>query len=112
MKVLVWLTNPMQQDHFDQLLWIFSAGSFVPHCQIGETEQMIRFTPIVLTTELPKNHNYDVLINLNAEKPPDLGLFKRVIEIAGITPEDKIAARERYRFYQNAGYPLQHHKLD
>ena len=59
----------------------------------------------------PTNLSHDVLLNLDIEHPPFFSRFQRLIEITGTTPEDTQAARKRYRFYQDRGYEIRHHKL-
>src|SRR5690606_6423975 len=34
-RVLVWLEDPGTAERFDQLLWTFSDGAFVPHEPLG-----------------------------------------------------------------------------
>mgnify|MGYP002381627039 CR=1 FL=1 len=99
-------------DRFDQLLWTFSATSFIPHCRIEDEESLVQVTPIILTREIPRNTSFDVLLNLHQHPPSSFNEFDRLIEIAETTTEDKLAARERYRFYKEKGYDIQHHQLD
>jgi DNA polymerase-3 subunit chi len=52
-----------------------------------------------------------VLLNLHTEHPPFFSRFKRLIEITGTMPDEMQAARVRYRFYQERGYEIRHHKI-
>ncbi len=91
----------------DQALWTFSDLDFLPH--VPATEEHASVTPIILTDsdhdELP---HYEILINLSAATPAHFARFERMFEIIGTDDADKIAGRERYRFYQQRGYPLTH----
>ena len=53
----------------------------------------------------------DVLINLTPIQPDFFSQFKRVIEVIAPNDNDKVSARERYRFYQSRGYEIQTHQL-
>ncbi len=96
----------------DELLWTFSATSFIPHCYLNDDEPMIRMTPVILSDRIHASDHFDVLLNLNHQHPQQLSQFKRIIEIAGVSQEDKLAARERYRFYKDAGFEIQHFNLN
>ena len=54
----------------------------------------------------------EVLLNLDAGNPSFFSRFCRLIEVAGTTPEEMQAARKRYRFYQDRGYEIRHHRLE
>lgn len=91
----------------DQALWTFSELDFLPHVAAGDP--LAATTPIILTdnddAELPHHH---VLINLSSDTPRHFARFERMFEIVGDDDADKTAGRERYRFYQQRGYPLTH----
>ncbi len=99
-------------DQLDELLWTFSPTSFIPHCNILDSDQLVGVTPVILSNQIQVSSPFDVLINLHDQPPNLLDQFKRLIEIAGTSHEDKLAARERYRFYKNAGYEIQHYHLN
>ena len=107
-KLMIYTPDATVVERFDKLLWTFSSIDFIPHCRAED--KLAGVTPVILSrqaTNLPR----DVLLNLDVEHPPFFSRFQRLIEIAGITPEDTQAARKRYRFYQDRGYEIRHHKL-
>ncbi len=55
--------------------------------------------------------HHDVLINLADKLPPYFSRFKRLAEI--VIQETAVLknTRENYTFYQQRGYPTDHHKL-
>lgn len=112
MKVMVYTPDATILEQFNELLWTFSPASFLPHCGIQDDPQLINVTPVILSDQIPPDIHYDVLLNLHQQHPPLLYQFNRIIEIAGISQEDKLAARERYRFYKDTGYEIQHFNLD
>ncbi len=112
MKVMVYTPDAAVLEQFNELLWAFSPTSFIPHCGIQDDPQLINVTPVILSDQIPPDIHYDALLNLHQQHPPLLNNFSRIIEIAGISHEDKLAARERYRFYKDTGYEIQHFNLD
>jgi len=112
MKVMVYTPDATVLEQFNELLWTFSPTSFIPHCIIQDAPQLVNVTPVILSDQIPSDSHYDVLLNLHQQHPPLFNQFNRIIEIAGISHEDKLAARERYRFYKDAGYEIQHFNLD
>lgn len=91
----------------DQALWTFSELEFLPHVLAGDP--LAPQTPIILTdrddAELP---HYHVLVNLSSGTPAHFARFERMIEIVSSDDAEKDAARDRYRFYKQRGYPLTH----
>lgn len=60
---------------------------------------------------LPPTHCSGVLINLADDVPTFFSRFDRTLEIVNSTDSSRKLSRERYRFYQQRGYPLKHHDL-
>ncbi|SNX59532.1 DNA polymerase III, chi subunit [Nitrosomonas ureae] len=112
MRVLIYVPASKLLDQLDQLLWTFSSTSFIPHCNILDDAKLVSATPVILSGQIQVNSPFDVLINLHDQSPHLFDQFDRLIEIAGTSHEDKLAARERYRFYKNAGYEIQHYHLN
>ncbi len=111
MRILVFIPDSSATEQFDELLWTFAPVSFVPHCDIHDDPQMVQATPVILSNRIPSGVAFEVLLNLDRQSPPAFDQFNRVIEIAGNSADDKLAARDRYRFYKNAGYDIQHFQL-
>ncbi len=97
-------------DALDPLLWQFSATEFVPHCSFQSPALTLAATPIVLTTELDKCGFSQVLINFGQSVASGFERFERVIEVASILDSDLQAARVRWKYYQERGYPLKRHE--
>lgn len=110
-QLMVRHQSAQQLAQFDELLWAFSASDFLPHVAAPEGEHpMAEHTPVLLTmqpnatTLKPRQ----ILLNLSTEVPSDFAEFERLIEIVAQAPEITQAGRERYRFYQQQGYQLNH----
>lgn len=106
-RVLVYAPERDVAQRIDSVLWTHAALSFVPH--VGADSPLARETPVLIagTLEHPAltEHN-QVLVNLDGELPPSFARFERLIEIVGSDDADRQAARSRFRFYRDRGYPL------
>ena len=102
-----------QLAQFDQLLWSFSPTDFLPHVVcLDHGHPLAGHTPVLLTL-LPLHAEttpgpQQILLNLSTRVPNDFASFERLIEIVPQAPEAIQAGRERYRFYQQQGYQLNH----
>ena len=110
-KIAILHRDEQQLQALDEALWNFSEHDFLPHVSLGD--ELEAKTPIVLaagsTAEFP---HYDVLINLSETMPANFARFERMLEIVSALEEDRQAGRERYKHYQQRGYPLTHHLAD
>lgn len=88
----------------DDLLWQFRDVSFVPH---GTGADL----PVVIGTDAAAAAAPDVLVNLAPDVPEAASRYERVIESAGYDDASRGAARHRYRYYQERGFPLNTHKV-
>lgn len=99
-------------QQLDEQLWQFRADSFVPHRLLGSDElaQLSDSDPVQLSTGEPGNDRH-VLINLANTVPTFFSRFERALEVVNQAEKVRDSGRERYRFYQQRGYPLHHHKM-
>lgn len=104
---IVILTSQNDMAVLDQALWTFSEADFLPH--VMASDALAAQTPVILTDEdtvaLP---HYQILINLSNAIPAHFARFERLFEIISSDDAERAAGRERYRFYQQRGYPLTH----
>jgi DNA polymerase-3 subunit chi len=108
-KVVVLLEDPETLRRFDDLLWTFGDGSFVPHDAVTATAECE--APVALTTgPLPANH-LDVLINLGGAVPGGYERFTRVAEFLDARPEVRAAGRERFKAYRGRSIEPQTHNV-
>ncbi|MEK7223495.1 MAG: DNA polymerase III subunit chi [Pseudomonadota bacterium] len=96
-------------QQFDRLLWIFSAGSFIPH-GLG-ARRADADMPVLIGRDEPPPAHEDVLIQLTPQVPEFFSRFQRVAEVVHGSDGEKTLARERFRFYRDRGYALQTHKI-
>lgn len=108
-RVYVHTNNAEQAGRLDDLLWVFRQGSFIPHCQSSD-ENRQEAAVLIGYDGLPEIQP-DVLINLADEVPNFFTRFERVAEIVSGNEASRQAARERFKFYRERGYPLETHEL-
>lgn len=106
-RVVLLAKDRGQLAALDDALWTFSELDFLPHVMAGNA--LAEKTPIILAAsdavEVPHHH---ILINLSETTPAHFARFERMFEIVSADDADKAGGRERYRFYQQRGYPLTH----
>lgn len=104
---IVVLTEPEQLPLLDAALWTFSDLDFIAH--VKSDDVLAAQTPVVLTdNDVDPLLHHQVLINLTAHPPTNFARFERLFEIVSTAASDVESGRDRYRFYQQRGYPLTH----
>lgn len=108
-RTLVYVSDAASGERLDALMWSIPATGFLPHCRAGDA--LAGQTPIVIDHRGEDVTHDDVLINLSGERPAFFSRFQRLLEIVGSAENDAGAARERWGFYKERGYALNHHDL-
>lgn len=110
-RVVLYAEDHAQLRALDDALWTFSELDFLPHAMAED--ELASQTPIILDRNadsvLP---HHQILINLSTATPAHFAQFERMFEIVSPEASDASAGRERYRFYQQRGYPLTHFVAD
>lgn len=107
LKVLIFTPDAATSDAIDKLLWTSTAIGFLPHARADA--ELASETPIIIDHLANDRAHDEVLINLRSEWPPFFSQFQRLIEIVSVDATDRAAARERFRFYRDRGYPIESH---
>ena len=95
----------------DQLLWSYSSTEFLPHCRSDSSAATMSATPIMLAEHLSVYPSGSVLVNLGSRVPGGFEHFERFIEVASKSEDDRLAARDRWKYYRDRGYALRRHEL-
>ena len=107
---LVWHTDPHELKEFDELLWTFMDGSFVPHEMLSAgTAADI---PVLLSAGSPPPRTVDIIINLAPEVPACLGQTRRVAEIIDGDDARRRAGRARFKAYRDLGIQPASHNVN
>ncbi len=109
-SVLVWHTDPAELKVFDEMLWTFNDGSFVPHEALTATPTP-EDAPIMLSAGLPPSANVDIIINLAPGLPPCLAQTRRVAEIIDGDDARRRAGRARFKAYRELGVQPASHNI-
>ncbi|MCV6625172.1 MAG: DNA polymerase III subunit chi [Cellvibrionaceae bacterium] len=96
---------------FDALLWAYNPTSFIPHSACVNGQQPGAAEKVWVTHGDNFHHHHHLLINLSCKQPPHFSRFERLAEI--VVQQDEVLnnSRQRYRFYQERGYPIRNHDM-
>ena len=108
--VLIQHADAAELGRLDEMLWVASEQSFVPH-EIGDAPPSVTATPVMLNTGTGPTATVDVLINLTPQLPTRPELATRIVEIIDTDPARRAAGRERFKAYRDRGFPLEKHDL-
>ncbi len=109
LRVLLHTPDEATTEALDKLLWHFPATAFIPHCRNHEAAALEM--PVVLGHQSETFPHSELLISLHTACLPFFSRFERVIEIVGHDAEDSRLGRERFKFYRDRGYAIQHFDL-
>jgi DNA polymerase-3 subunit chi len=107
--VLVWHTELEELKEFDELLWTFGDGSFVPHEPL--TANGFEIAPVLLSMATPPTAPFDVLVNLAPDVPACADTAQRVAEFIDGDPARRQAGRNRFRAYKDRGIQPNTHNI-
>jgi len=96
---------------FDDLLWTFRDGSFVPHELSGSGPAQPPNAPVTIGCDPHRPPAGDVLLNLAESVPPFFEQFARVVEIVDGSAESRRRGRERFIVYRDHGCPPETHHV-
>ena len=102
--LLVYAPDADVASTLDRHLWMHPPTGFVPHVR-GDSP-LAAETPIVITDSLETTPQNERLFNLSAEVPPGFSRFTSVIEVVGRNEGERLAGRERVKFYKDRGYEI------
>ena len=107
LRVLIQCPDAAAARHLDRLLWTFRQAAFIPHGELARSDAAL--TPILIRhDDTPTDHG-EVLVNLAPRPPADFTRFARICEPVDQDPGTRTAARERFRWYREQGFPPVHH---
>jgi DNA polymerase III subunit chi len=96
-------------DRVDRGLWTFEPESFVPHRRLADAAAVppaLQTSTVWLTDDARVATSHDTLLNLDHATPLGFESFARLIEIVSQDPDDRAAARERWKHYASRGYAI------
>jgi len=109
-RVHVQLGSLTQAQLFDDFLWTFRQGSFVPHEPPGSSAPAPgRAVTLGFGATLPPQCEF--VVNLSEQIPEGFHECQRIAELVSPDDEYRQRARSRYRHYREAGCTLQNHEI-
>lgn len=109
-RIFIYTASQEESQHMDRLLWTYRQDSFIPHGLLHKVDTAL--TPVLIGHEDDAGNEHDVLVNLSNKVPAFFSRFERLAEPLDQTPELVTAGRERFRYYRERGYPLNHHEIN
>jgi DNA polymerase-3 subunit chi len=98
-----------QSQRFDDLLWTFRAGSFIPHqLYSADSADLSPYQKVLIGFEPAPQGWHKLVLNLSSQIVTQA---ERVLEILDNSEQTKAAGRLRYRHYQQAGDNITTHKM-
>ncbi|WP_153111353.1 DNA polymerase III subunit chi [Propionivibrio limicola] len=107
--LLVYAPDKVAADGLDRRLWTHPPTSFTPHVR-GDSP-LAPETPVVITDALDGLAHNERLFNLSNDIPPGFSRFTSVIEVVGQEGAERLAGRERVKFYKDRGYEIHYVNL-
>lgn len=104
--VTVYLQGREQAVQLSDRLWQQGADSFFPNA-LADAEH-VALAPVQLVWQPEQVNQDDLLFNCQATLPKFFSRFRHVFELVGTDESDKAAARQRWAFYRDRGYEIQH----
>ena len=109
LRTLVLTQDEKAAASMDQMLWRIPATAFLPHCRARAP--LADVTPLIVDCDPGELTHDQLLLNLGSERPAFFSRFQRLIEIVTTDEADRLAARERFRFYRDRGYAIITHDM-
>jgi DNA polymerase-3 subunit chi len=103
-QLTLFTQDDLMSQSLQQTLWQHTPTSFLPSAY--PQDDASAQAPIILDTTGSHLIQDDILINLKTEHPPFFSRFRYLVELVGNDEDDKVAARQRYKFYRDRGYQV------
>jgi DNA polymerase-3 subunit chi len=108
----VLLDNDEDCAFFDDLLWTFRAGSFIPHQRYDPLSPNTHLNQVLLRTPASSPQEACTLLcNLSTQLPKEWQTATRILEILDNSESSKMAGRQRYTIYKQAQATLTTYKI-
>lgn len=110
--LLVYVPESRVAAALDRELWMKPPTGFIPH--VRTTSPLAAQTPILIAENLDPLESLpqdERLINLSADVPPGFARFTSVIEVVGQDDGERLAGRQRVKFYRDRGYEIRYFDL-
>jgi len=108
-KIYALTDDDDQAQKFDDLLWTFRKGSFVPHALANDAAATE--SPVVVGQATAAADDCDLLVNLGAGTPDCISRFGRIIEVVDASEPGRASGRQRFSAYKAQGLEPEVHNI-
>ena len=105
-QVTIFASSEQTASQINSALWQVGASSFLPN--VLATHAYATATPVLVDWQEKSLFQDDILINLTQQQLTAFSRFRQLIELVSNDEADKVAARQRYKFYRDRGYEIKH----
>lgn len=105
-QVTIYVPDQQQALQLSERLWQQEGESFCPNALADTTHATL--TPVQLAWQPDQIRQDDLLFNCQDTLPKFFSRFRHVFELVGTDESEKAAARQRWAFYRDRGYEIQH----
>ena len=101
-------------ERLDHELWAFDPVEFIAHLRVQPGEpvaERLQATKVWLVAEACAAPHHEVLVNLGPAAPSGFESYAKLIEIVSLDPDDRAAARLRWKHYADRGYAIERHEV-
>jgi len=105
-QVTIYVPDRQRALQLSEGLWQQEADSFFPNT-LADAEHAA-LTPVQLAWLPEQIRQDDLLFNCQASLPKFFSRFRHLFELIGPDEEEKAAGRQRWAFYRDRGYEIQH----
>ncbi|MDP8567059.1 DNA polymerase III subunit chi [Methylophilus aquaticus] len=107
-RVTVYVRDQLHASTLADALWQQPGPSFMPNALADDSHAA--YTPLLFAWQPAQIQQDDLLFNCQPEQPTFFSRFRHLFEIIGSDAAEKAAGRQRYAFYRDRGYDIQHIK--
>lgn len=105
-QVTIYVPDRERALQLSEGLWQQAGDSFFPNVLADATHAML--TPVQLAWQPEQIRQDDLLFNCQATLPKFFSRYRHVFELIGTDEAEKAAGRQRWAFYRDRGYEIQH----
>lgn len=107
--LLVYAPDAEVAGMLNRQLWMHPPTGFIPH--VRSNSPLAAETPVLIADELESMPHNERLFNLSSEIPTGFSRFNSVIEVVGQHESERLAGRDRVKFYKDRGYEIKYFNL-
>ena len=104
--VTILVESDQAASQVNSALWQGATSSVLPNVLVSHAHATE--TPVLIDWQEKTLFQDDILINLTQQQLTTFSRFRQLIELVSTEEADKVAARQRYKFYRDRGYEIQH----